>query len=50
MREDRDDSSGKVYVFSQSRRVVLPKMPTLGYWEAWIWVSILLKNFQLCTV
>lgn len=30
---------GKVYVLSQSRRVDLPKMPALGYWEAWMWVS-----------
>jgi hypothetical protein len=27
-------SIGKVYVFNQSRRVVLPKMPAFGYWEA----------------
>lgn len=30
----RDDSKGKVYVSSQSRRVDLPNIPALGYCEA----------------
>ena len=33
------DSTGKVYDSSQSRRVVEPNRPALGYWGAWIWVS-----------
>jgi len=36
----RDDSRGKVYVASQSRRVDLPNMPAFGYCEACIWVSV----------
>ena len=28
-------------MFNQSSRVLLPKMPALGYWGAWIWVSVL---------
>ena len=39
-RSESDDSSGKVYVFSQVRRVVRPKMPALGCWEAWMCVSL----------
>lgn len=31
-------------MFSQSRRVDLPKMPVLGYWEAWMWVSGVVRN------
>jgi hypothetical protein len=37
--EEKEDSRGKVYLFSQSRRVDFPKMPALGYWEAWMCVS-----------
>jgi hypothetical protein len=36
----REDSSGNVYVVSQSSKVDLPKMPALGYCEAWMWVSM----------
>ena len=28
-----------MYLFSQSRRVEVPKTPALGYCEAWMWVS-----------
>lgn len=38
-REAREASVGKVYFSSQDMRVVLPKMPALGYWEAWMCVS-----------
>ncbi len=33
-------------MFSQSMRVVLPKMPALGYWEAWMCVSVLPERCQ----
>lgn len=38
-KEAKEDSSGKVYSSSQSRRVVVPNRPVLGYCGAWIWVS-----------
>jgi hypothetical protein len=34
-----EDSSGKVYVVSQSSRVLFPKMPTFGYCGACMCVS-----------
>lgn len=37
--EERLLSIGNVYVFNQSRRVVFPKIPAFGYWEAWMCVS-----------
>ncbi len=39
-----DASSGNVYVFSQSSSVDLPKMPTLGYCDAWRCVSALVVS------
>ena len=37
--EERLLSIRNVYVFNQSRRVVFPKIPAFGYWEAWMCVS-----------
>jgi hypothetical protein len=36
----KEASSGNVYVSSQSRRVDEPKSPVLGYWGAWMCVSV----------
>lgn len=46
-KEDREASVGKVYFSSQDIRVVLPKMPALGYWEAWMCVSNSQVSFEM---